>query len=72
VQDDTPIYDALFEMEMSLSERFYAMTPLTLRREKAREVFLLISRYNKYSKKNEKKQKNGKKIIRKPAGDNWF
>jgi hypothetical protein len=72
VHDDTPIYDALFDMEMVLSERFPAMTPLTLRREKAREVFLLISRYNRYSKKQRKKQKNGKNIIRKPAGDNWF
>lgn len=70
--DDTPIYDALFEMEMNLSERFPSMTPLTLRREKAREVFLLINRYNRYSAKEKKKQKNGKRIIRKPAGDDWF
>lgn len=47
------------------------MTPLTLRREKARDVFLLIVRFNKYSRK-QKKQKNGKRIIRKPAGDDWF
>jgi hypothetical protein len=58
-------------MEMSLSERFPSMTPLTLRQEKAREVFLLINRYNRYSKKEAKKKK-GKNIIRKPAGDNWF
>lgn len=70
--DDTPIYDALFEMEMNLSERFPSMTPLMLRREKAREVFLLINRYNRYSAKEKEKQKNGKRIIRKPAGDDWF
>ncbi len=46
------------------------MTPLTLRREKAREVFLLLNRYTRYSKKH--KKKNEKQIIRKPAGDNWF
>ena len=71
MDDGTPIYDSLFEMEMSLSERFTSMTPLTLRREKARDVFLLIVRFNKYSRK-QKKQKNGKRIIRKPAGDDWF
>jgi hypothetical protein len=71
VYDDTPIYDALFEMEVNLSERFPAMTPLTLRKERAHEVFLLINRYNRYSKK-EAKQKNGKRIIRRPAGDDWF
>ena len=43
------------------------MTPLQLRREKAREVFILIKRFNRFSKK-----KNKKKIIRKPAGDDWF
>lgn len=49
------------------------MTPLTLRKEKAREVFVLIKRYNKYSKKQKKEtESGGKKIIRRPAGDNWF
>lgn len=69
--DDTPIYDVLFEMEMNLTERFPSMTPLVLRREKAREVFLLLNRYTRYSRKADK-QKNGKRIIRRPAGDDWF
>jgi len=72
VDDDTPIYDALFEMQMNLSERFPSMTPLTLRREKAREVFLLLNRFHRYSKKKKKEFKNGQRIIRRPAGDNWF
>jgi hypothetical protein len=55
-------------MEMSLSERFPAMTPLTLRKERAHEVFLLINRMNRYSKKT-KRQSN---VIRRPAGDDWF
>ena len=63
----------LFEIEVNLCERFPAMTPLTLRKEKAREVFILIKRYNRYSKKQKKEAKSGgKKIIRRPAGDNWF
>lgn len=52
------------------------MTPLTLRREKAREVFDLFIKYLKYAKRKEKKEgkkeKGGKKIIRRPASDTWF
>ena len=60
-------------MEVNLCERFPAMSPLTLRKEKAREVFLLINRYSIYSKNEQKTKKNGgKRIIRRPAGDNWF
>lgn len=56
---------------MSLCERFPALTPLSLRREKAREVFILVTRYNIYSNKQQKNA--GKpKIIRRPAGDTWF
>ena len=68
--DNTPVYDILFEMQMNLSERFPALSPLSLRREKAREVFILLSRYNRYARKL--RRSGGKKIIRKPAGDNWF
>jgi hypothetical protein len=56
-------------MEVNLCDRFVAFTPLQLRREKAREVFILIKRFNIYSKKQKKKKK---KIIKKPAGDSWF
>ena len=61
-------------MEVNLSERFAGMTPFNIRREKAREVFLLIRRMAVY---NEKKQKNtdpitGARVIRRPAGDTWF
>jgi len=65
-------------MEMSLCERFPAMTPLSIRREKAVDVFTLVVRYSNYSSSQqenaEKAQKNaGKpKIIRRPASDTWF
>lgn len=48
------------------------MTPLTLRQEKARNVFLLIAKFNRYSKKNKKNKGGKKKIIRRPASDTWF
>ena len=63
----------MFEMQMTLCERFPALTPLELRREKAREVFILVARLNRYMKKEQKKnKKSSKKIIRRPAGDDWF
>ena len=52
---------------------FPSFNPISLRKEKAREVFILIARYSKMSKKQKKKGKNaGKKIIRRPASDTWF
>lgn len=61
---------------MSLCDRFTSLTPLDLRKEKAREVFILVTRYNNYSEKEGKKNSEGnktrKKIIRRPAGDDWF
>ena len=67
----TSIYDLFFELEMSLCERFPAMTPLSIRKERAVDVFRLIVRYAGYAKKQSKNA--GKpKIIRRPAGDTWF
>lgn len=50
------------------------MSPISLRREKAREVMTLIKRYRKYARKNNKSKKanGGKRIIRRPASDTWF
>lgn len=69
--DNTPIYDVLFSMQVNLCERFTGLTPLGLRREKARDVFLLINRYNKYSIREQRNAKR-KNVIRKQAGDDWF
>lgn len=71
--DDTPLYDIMFEMQVNLCERFPAFTPLMLRKEKARHVFRMFIRYLKYAKKEAKHRDNkGKRIIRRPAGDTWF
>ena len=67
------MYDVLFELQMTICERFPSITPLQLRREKAKEFFILVARLNKYNKKEQKKKKSGtNKIIRRPASDNWF
>lgn len=57
-------------MEMAISERFPALSPLKMRREKASEVFLFIRRLNEYNSRQNKK--GGKKVIKRPAGDDWF
>lgn len=61
-------------MEITLCDRFPALTPFNIRREKMVDLFKLINRMNIYAKHAEKrKDKQDKpKIIRRPAGDDWF
>lgn len=54
---------------MSICDRFQCISPFDLRRESAREVFLLVRRLNNY---NSKTSTGENARIRKPAGDNWF
>ena len=55
-----------------LCDRFPGCDPFRIRREKAREVFELVVLYTRHAQHEKKSTKNGKKIIRKPAGDSWF
>lgn len=71
MDDGTPIDELLFEMEMALCNCFPSVTPFSIRREKAVDVYTLIIKYNKYSKK-QKKNEGKPEIIRKPASDLWF
>lgn len=56
---------------MTLSDRFPALTPLSIRRERMVDVFKLVGKINRYSK-TVKKKENKPKIIRRPAGDDWY
>lgn len=58
-------------MQLALCERFPTLTPFSIRKEKASEVFLLINRLNSLPNKN-KSNKNSENIIRKPASDDWY
>lgn len=71
MDDNTPVDELIFEMQVNLCERFPAMTPLSLRKERAKDVFTLFTRYIKYANKKGK-NKGKKKIIRRPASDTWF
>lgn len=66
------MYELFFEMEISICERFPSLSPFDVRREKASEVFLLMRRMSNYNHYQNKNVKNGKQVIRKPAGDDWF
>lgn len=60
-------------MEVNMCKEFPGMTPISLRKERAREVFIMIARYNRLSRKKKEQKKTGKrKIIRRPASDSWF
>lgn len=73
IDDNTPINEVLFDMQVTLCDRFQALTPLILRRERAIDVFRLVAKYNKYAKKKNKSKSNGgQRIIRRPASDTWF
>ena len=71
MEDNTPIDEIIFDMEMTLCESIPSITPFALRKERAIDVYGFIVRYSKYAKKKNK-EKNKPKIIRKPAKDTWF
>lgn len=60
-----------FEIELTLSERFPAMTPISIRRERAAEVFLLVRRLNSQTERAIASA-GKKKVIRRKASDDWF
>jgi hypothetical protein len=64
----------LFDITVSLCERFPAYTPTAIRQTPVREVFLMVRRLNEYNGRRGKQEKSPKKggKIRRPAGDNWF
>ena len=57
---------------MALTERFPTMTPLTIRKTRASEIFLLIRRLDNYDTRHPADGGDDDEIIRRPASDNWF
>ena len=72
------LYELFFQMELNISDRFPALTPIKIRKTKATEIFLLLRRLTKHNQREQKdaaaytSKTSGKKIIRRKAGDNWF
>ena len=69
--DDTPIEELIVELEVRMCDRFPAMSPLSMRKERANDVFRMVAQYSEFARK-ENNKKNGKQIIRRRAGDDWF
>ena len=67
------MYELFFEMEISLCERFPALSPFDIRKQRAGEVFLLVRRLNNYTEyTNDKNDTRNGTVIRRRAGDDWF
>ena len=63
------LYQELFEMNLTLCERWPALTPFTERKMRAHEVMLLVRRLNTRPAQNKTAASS---VTRRPAGDNWF
>lgn len=61
------LYQILFEVEMSICDRFPSLSPFDIRQKRFHEVFLLIRRLNVYNEQEKKPKK-----IRRQASDTWF
>ena len=60
---------------MNMCKTFPHLTPFTLRKEKAVEVFELIRRLNEYieyEKEGKSTVQTEPNVVVRPAGDNWF
>lgn len=68
------LYQSLFDMTQTLCKVYPAISPLSIRKERAKEVFLLIRRINTHPRTNDGVKANEGKaeIVRRPAGDKWF
>lgn len=59
-------------MTNMLCKVYPALTPFSVRRERAREVFLLVRRMNSKPRKKNGEEVDAQGRVRRPAGDNWF
>lgn len=67
------LYQSLFSISISICDRFH-MNPFKLNKQKAVEVIYLINDITDYNLRQNKEPetKQGKRIIERPAGDDWF
>lgn len=68
--------EILFDLDLTLCGRFN-LSPFQIRRETAWEVFRLLERLQNAKRTDEKKNgkvvtRGGRKVLLKPAGDDWF
>ena len=75
------LYETFFDLEDNLCQRYTALTPFIVRREKVGEVILLVNRINRKNNREKGIQHSDKvwtdskgnlHIRRKATNDNWF
>lgn len=69
--DDTPLYQSLFELGYQLCKEFPALTPYEVDRQPYCKVIELYSDIRTMQLR-EKKKNDPNRVIRRPAGDDWF
>ena len=78
---DLSMYQLMFDIADRLCQRYPALTPFQVRRERYREVMLLVSRVTEAANRSAAQKpaesvwcdSNGDKHIRRPArDDSWF
>lgn len=75
------LYDTFFDLEDNLCQKYTALTPFIVRREKFGEVVLLVNRINQKNMREKGIRRNDKAwtdkkgnihIRREAKNDNWF
>lgn len=78
--DNIDIYGTLYDMNVNLCDRFPALSPFSVRRERFHDVILIfarqISKNKRSGTRNEEREfttKSGEKVIRRKATkDDWY
>lgn len=76
MDDDTPLYEVLFMVNYQICKEFPAFTPFAIENTSFYEVLqLYIDLRTLQIRENDEldtNSSNDNKVIRVPAGDNWF
>ena len=70
-----PLHELLFVMEYNLAKEFPALSPFEIEVRSFLQVVALYSDVRQVqiaAKKEEEKRNDPNRIIRRPAGDDWF
>lgn len=69
--DDTPLYETLFTLSYQLCKEFPAITPYDVDEQTYESVIELYADVRRMQLR-ETKQNDPNRVIRRPAGDDWF
>lgn len=73
--DDTPLFEVLFDINYQLCKEFPAMTPYDIEKRTFHDVIRLYSDVRALQLREAKRgdnDSNDNRVIRRPAGDDWF